>query len=175
MLQKILIGKLRKLRALETFYERLPLITARRRLSLQLGEGGGGGRVVGGGGCDNSKGQPPPPPARVRGQPQNIWALCTGGRYASYWNAFLFKLPVQRDSNRCSTYISCTQCRPSLTRWGSSGSTIDPGFELHQYLLTGMWMRMGSAAILATKRSAGVAQKANLMEHVAHGLCTKCE
>ena len=61
------------------------------------------------------RGQPPPrpgsevnhltpPPARVRGQPPtpNIRALCAGGRYASYWNTFLFNVKSNEKLSQCN-------------------------------------------------------------------------
>ena len=54
------------------------------RWSCPGGGGGGGGQ--------------PPPPARVKGQPPPpgyIWVLRSmGGWYASYWNAFLLRVPL---------------------------------------------------------------------------------
>ena len=44
------------------------------------------------------------PPARVRGQPPtpNIRALCAGGRYASYWNTFLFNVKSNEKLSQCN-------------------------------------------------------------------------
>ena len=45
-----------------------------------------------------------PPLARVRGQPPtpNIRALCAGGRYASYWNTFLFNVKSNEKLSQCN-------------------------------------------------------------------------